>query len=200
MSTNAKEMGCKFIDPIIRDIRHLLPRKGSYPALKSDKLNKVVVHHAAGGDGVSGDIEETVKYLKGIAKMHMKPGHLSAGGAPEIAYAFVIGANGMIYKTGSILSARWHSGNKAVNNSSVAIMLLGNLHNHPPTEQALEALRYLVSLLCRFYPVTEVGGHRDYRATACPGQWLDLKRFSVDRDKPPTAAQLRSKIKVAKQV
>ncbi|MEZ6064454.1 MAG: peptidoglycan recognition family protein [Planctomycetaceae bacterium] len=133
----------------------------------------VIVHHSATKTGS----------VESIDRAHRQ--RRDARGNPwrGIGYHFVIG-NGQGMDDGEVRPTfRWteqasgaHAGIGNFNEYGVGICLIGNFEDAPPTEKQLAAVRKLIMELRTEYGINRdaVLSHRDVRATACPGEHLNL--------------------------
>ena len=122
----------------------------------------IVIHHTASSNGSVESIHET---------------HLGKGWQ-GIGYHFVIG-NGNGMGDGSIEETfRWreqmhgaHAGKDEYNQHGIGICLVGNFEETDPSSAQLAAVKRLIGVLKTAYqiPTSNVIGHRDVKATACPG-------------------------------
>jgi len=94
-----------------------------------------------------------------------------------VGYHYTIAFNGMITQTRN----DWENGCHCVpNNDKIGICLIGNFGRDEPTALQLSSLEALINQLKRTYSVSDnnVLGHRDLKATECPGKnlynWLVL--------------------------
>lgn len=147
----------------------------SYPVMRylwrEYRWRWIIVHHS-GSD--SGD-------LAFIKKVHQQKGY------EGVAYHFIInnGSRGTI--AGQIeQSSRWKSRENAgstlrdhVNEYGIAIVMVGNLQNHPPSEQQKEALINLLVRLSGKYNISidKIRGHRELQNTKCPGKYMDMEKI-----------------------
>ncbi len=126
----------------------------------TEALNTLIVHHSA--RDVSDGAHE-------IQRLHME-----LNGFADIAYHFVIDAEGVIYEGRSIIARGAHTGGH--NTGTVGVVLLGNFEELEPTAAQLESLRQLGSCLRDTYALTHLAGHRDFQpgVTVCPGRNLAI--------------------------
>lgn len=94
-------------------------------------------------------------------------------GFSDISYSFLVHPNGTIMEGRDLRYVGAHtSGHNSV---SLAVCLIGNYENGPPSQAQIDAIRWLRDHLVatgklvggKVYPT---GGHRDTKATACPGR------------------------------
>lgn len=137
--------------------------------LKSRQLTSyIVVHHS-----VSGDV--------GAVQIH---GWHRERGWHGIGYHYVIRENGSIEAGRPEWAVGAHVTGK--NSVSVGICLAGDFDKYPPTQGQITSLVWLVRSLQAEYPGTQVVGHRELQATACPGKlfpWDEFQRKLQEDDK-----------------
>jgi N-acetylmuramoyl-L-alanine amidase len=128
--------------------------------------NYVVLHHSATPDG------EVYRDFDSIKKAHL------AKGWKDIGYHWVIEkVNGVLIaipgRPESIEGAHCHGKNF----DGIGVCCVGNFEVEIPSEE----LYAFVANVCRGimlrHPIKEIGGHRDYYATACPGKNFDMGRL-----------------------
>ncbi|WP_416196250.1 peptidoglycan recognition family protein [Selenomonas sp.] len=99
--------------------------------------------------------------------------HLANGWA-GIGYHYLIRKDGTIERGrprdtvgAHCYGENWHS---------VGVNIVGNFETNEPTAAQIDAAERLVAVLCRLYGLRPSGatikGHRDFNATACPGENL----------------------------
>lgn len=101
----------------------------------------------------------------------------------ELGYHFVIG-NGTNSADGRVeVGPRWikqkrgaHAGIDRYNEYGIGICLVGDFDIDRPTAKQVESLVKLVAFLTHEYriPFSRLLGHRDIKATQCPGRYLDV--------------------------
>lgn len=133
----------------------------------------VVIHHSA---TTSGSVES-------IHREHRSRRDRSGNPWLGIGYHFVIG-NGMGMADGQISPTfRWkqqihgaHSGSLRHNDRGVGICLIGNFEESSPSPAQLNAVTELIRHIARQYHIqpTAIIGHKNVRATACPGRHFPL--------------------------
>ena len=88
-----------------------------------------------------------------------------------ISYSFLVTPVGLVFEGHSIGRKGSHTAGR--NSVARAICLIGNYEASRPTEQQLDAVAWLLVhgwLAGWWQPVELTGGHRDVKATACPGR------------------------------
>lgn len=156
------------------------PGKDSWkPTAKPRDWKYVVVHHTASEKGNVESIHEEHQQKK------------DAKGNPwlGIGYHFLIGnGNGMtdgeIEPTfrwrGQLQGAHAGSSDPVYNQQGIGICLVGNFENHAPSAKQIASLKQLVKSLKGTYKISSknVIGHRDVRATECPGKLLPMQEVA----------------------
>jgi len=119
-------------------------------------IRQIVIHHV-GVDAVVPP-ENTAAY-------HVRKGWAGIG------YHFYIRTDGTAYQTQALETVSYHCGG-ACNTHSVGICLEGSfMEGRVPTDAQLAATRAVVAWLLEYLdlPASAVKGHREVRATSCPG-------------------------------
>lgn len=130
--------------------------------------NKIIMHHSASIDGQAQNWGEIRRY------------HIHKRGWSNIGYHYGIEVVDYDYE---ILIGRFEHENgvhcTGQNSQAIGICMVGNFEKHPvPLLQWHKALR-LVRQIMKTHDLkpTDVYGHRDFKATACPGKKLDMEKF-----------------------
>lgn len=141
----------------------------------------VVIHHTASKGGS----------VESIHEAHLQRKDNAGNPWLGIGYHFVIG-NGNGMGDGAIEPTfRWkqqmhgaHAGaaNKEHNEHGIGVCLVGNFEQDAPTAAQRAAVKRLVQTLKAEYsiPANHVIGHRDIRATACPGRLFPMTEIAAD--------------------
>lgn len=165
------------------------------PPVKPNRWYWIVIHHTATPAGA----------LSRIDASHRSKGWDEAG------YHFVIG-NGTESRDGQIeVGPRWPkqkrgahtaSADNRFNEHGIGIVMVGNFDETRPSKAQLESCARLVAYLMRTYrvPADRVLGHRDAKATDCPGKHTSVAqirqaavRILADAGEPiPTASRVAS--------
>lgn len=126
-----------------------------------DTTEFIVIHHSGSGEDIDLGADS-------IHSMHINNGWSGIG------YHYVVRKDGTV-ETGRPV---WASGAhcEGENWRSVGIHVSGDFTNAEPTQEQLDALAELIRAICRKYDLQvtrqNVVGHREYNATACPGDNL----------------------------
>jgi hypothetical protein len=129
-------------------------------ATKRKSTVRLVIHHV-------GKLTRDVS-AEEIHKWHIDKDY---GG---IGYHFVIRKNGVIERGRA--EDLWGAHCLNQNHDTIGICVVGDFDIQPEVPQAqLYSLKELVDLLCKKYPIKGIYGHRDLKATTCPGKNLYAK-------------------------
>lgn len=168
----------------------------------------ITIHHAGDGDiKTPADIEE--KHLgEKCNYCDYIPGVSGPNGWSDIGYHYFIDKSGKIYEARAIGYKGVHVSKN--NSYKIGINLLGDYnsegiltskHDVLPKEQ-IQACINLVNELKKYFPLIELGGHRDYALNpdaACPGNILydklDELRKATNLLKPTMFHKQHAKIK-----
>lgn len=143
-----------------------------------EETTHILVHHTAGNSNSNA--------------MRIHATHLNNGWW-GIGYHFIIMANGTIERGRPFHAEGSHE--PSLNKVSVGIVLTGNFEKYKPFIAQKQSLSWLISAIKVAYPHCKVGGHKDFRATLCPGKNLDLNKILMG--KPVTTRDTDSVLKIA---
>lgn len=115
----------------------------------------IVIHHTASAADITVD---------DIHQMHLNNGWTGIG------YHIIIYADGTAHEGRPLDCIGAHCYD--YNSRSVGVNLVGNFENYPPTPEQIATLKEVLRWLKDKYPGAEIGGHREWNATACPGEYL----------------------------
>ncbi|MGS0745545.1 N-acetylmuramoyl-L-alanine amidase [Syntrophomonas erecta subsp. sporosyntropha] len=128
--------------------------------------NYIVIHHSASPD------HGTLKDFDSIKRWHVEH-----NGWRNIGYHWVV------EKVNGILTAipgrpEWDTGAHCPgrNQDGIGICIVGNYQETVPDPELYSFVANLCKQIMARHPIQEIGGHRDYTATACPGQHFDVNR------------------------
>ncbi|MFH0776105.1 MAG: N-acetylmuramoyl-L-alanine amidase [Patescibacteria group bacterium] len=157
-----------------------------WPRTYSTEIKKIIVHHSA--ESGEKDLNGDNKFDKEDAEIIVQAiyyYHARTRGWGDIGYNFLIDPLGNIYegRSGGDYVVGGHT--YCANTNTIGVAFIGNFQNEIPSEEALESGARLLGDLSNFYdlPLDQFSdfhgkntrnliGHRDYGATACPGQKL----------------------------
>lgn len=146
-----------------------------------NKITSISIHHDAMIR--PHDYDSVARYKQEAA------GHYNRLG-PGLQYHYKIDNTGVIFKIRPLTTWLYVVGS-AENVSTIAICLDGYFHppyNQQPTREQYEALGQLLTELCEQHPEfpatwPDVRPHRDFSATACPGDGLAPWVFAIQSKK-----------------
>lgn len=124
----------------------------------------IVLHHSATVDG------KAIRDFVAIKKEHM------ARGYRDIGYHWVIeNINGIL--TAIPGRPEWEIGAHCPgrNQDGIGICVVGNFELEVPGNDLYCFVANKCSDIMARHPIREIGGHRDYIATACPGKHFDVE-------------------------
>lgn len=133
----------------------------------------IVIHHTATPAGSLAKIDAA---------------HRAKGWENGAGYDFVVG-NGTNSRNGQIeVSPRWtqqmvgahdHTPDNRFNEHGIGIVMVGNFDESRPSKAQIESTARLVAYLMKTYriPPDRVLGHRDTKATECPGKFTSIAQL-----------------------
>lgn len=133
--------------------RHNLEWNGDLKDRRTTDM--IVVHHTASAADIT---------VEDIHQMHLNNGWTGAG------YHVIIYPDGSAHEGRPIDCIGAHC--YEYNSRSVGVNLVGNFESYPPTSEQIATLKEVLRWLQAKYPGAEIGGHRAWNATACPGAYL----------------------------
>lgn len=147
-----------------------------WPQEYAKNVTKIIIHHTAGTNGA----DDPAASVRGIYYYHAV-----RKGWGDIGYNYIIDTHGNIYEGragGDGVVGGHASGN---NTGSIGIAVMGNYEEEQISYEALESLIKLVQAKAELYNIevdgfgrfrgevsANVGGHRDFGQTLCPGKNL----------------------------
>ncbi|MCT4592286.1 MAG: SpoIID/LytB domain-containing protein [Candidatus Gracilibacteria bacterium] len=178
----AKECGIvKNVHPEEFEIDYIKRTEGgkslTWPYQYSKRIFKVVIHHTA-ENNVIAKHKDPKEVIRGIYYYHAK-----SKGWGDIGYHFIIDPYGNIYE-GRAGGNYVIGGHAYCNNiGTIGVSLMGNFEEGEPTKAQIKSLGKLLPQLALIYELdltieeefhgkkmSNLVGHRDLRATACPGK------------------------------
>lgn len=184
------------------------PRNGKPPAIDTSRLRGFTVHYAGGpigsiyGPNASGAL--AIAADESLIGRTVRE-HNGRPGLTDVGYNFLVGRSGIVYEgrgalamngaNGPILDAikaQYPAGTRTTNPFYVSVFVCvgTDLDTMTPAQEA--AVIALMAFLTDTYKLRRpivVNGHRDVRATACPGPGvynrLGVIRDALNRDTPP---------------
>jgi len=141
---------------------------------------RITIHHTASPQKQGIAIEKKMQNLQTFSQSESR---LASGknkpAWPDVPYHYYIAVDGQIAEGRDIRYAG-DTNTDYDPKGHALIVLEGNFENEQPTTKQLESLRELSAWLSATYeiPISEIKGHNDYAATACPG--INLKKLLPD--------------------
>jgi hypothetical protein len=144
------------------------------PKVKPRLINELTIHYM----GVDGPITEDPRRIPGLIK-NIERNHMARAGEnmSAIGYNFLIDKNGRIWE-GRGWDFRNGANGTDSNDTSVSVCILVGIKDNKPTPEMVEAVRWLRAQVQRRYrrfllkKLVTVRGHKDHKATSCPGPVL----------------------------
>ena len=144
----------------------------------------LVVHYTAMNADEQALHRNCASRVRGIQRYHMESDQLAPGGAADIGYNWLFCKHGYVFQ-GRGWKRRSAATGRA-NDFTLAACFLGNdtKGRADVTPEAKRALRRILEFLLppRCPRLSGVRGHRDYSATACPGNELYAYAKELDRE------------------
>ena len=126
-------------------------------------IDKIIVHCSDSDHGSHDNYESIYKW------------HVEERKFADIGYHFLITKNGKITKCRPVVKTGAHCFGQ--NKSSIGICLTGKREF---SQDQFITLRKLVKELHWYFGKLDVYGHRDFKNTACPGRYFDMKQFRYE--------------------
>jgi len=126
----------------------------------------IVLHHSANAD------HGTLKNYDNIKRWHVQN-----NGWRDIGYNWVIErVNGKLVALPGRSEGDTGAHCPGRNTDGVGVCIVGNFQETVPSEELYLFVADLCKQIMTRHPIQEIGGHRDYAATACPGKNFDVGR------------------------
>jgi len=126
----------------------------------------IVLHHSASAD------HGTLKNFDDIKRWHTVN-----NGWRDIGYNWVIErVNGKLVALPGRSEGDTGAHCPGRNTDGVGVCIVGNFQETVPSEELYLFVADLCKQIMTRHPIQEIGGHRDYAATACPGKNFDVGR------------------------
>ncbi|XP_036336905.1 peptidoglycan-recognition protein SB1-like [Rhagoletis pomonella] len=137
------------------------------PARISGKVDYVIIHHSDNPNGCStpADCQRLIKNIQSDHKGRRK--------FSDIGYNFIIAGDGNSYEGRGFGLQGSHAPN--YNRNSIGIVFIGNFENTTPSQTMLQNAKDLIEHAVQQGYLKDnytLLGHRQTKATACPGQKL----------------------------
>ncbi len=141
------------------------------------RIRRLTVHHTAELPDMSASTD--TELMKGIQTFHQ-----DGRGWADIGYHWVIGRHGHIYEGRALDVQGAHAGG-GNNIENLGISIMGDFSTQMPSTAALRSLTLFLRVQQKRYGIAmdQVFGHREFKATACPGDalfaWLERYRATT---------------------
>jgi len=131
-----------------------------------DGIHRITLHHTAEIAGMA--TRPSAELVKGIQDFHR-----NKRGWADIGYHWVIGTDGNLYE-GRALDAQGAHAGAGHNGHNLGISVIGDFTKVLPSARQLRTTGLFLRAQLRTYdiPIEHLYGHRDFKATACPGDRL----------------------------
>lgn len=145
--------------------------KAPLAGMKPHSPSRITVHHTAEPQKKDASIERKLQSLQNFSQRTEK---LSDGRRkpawPDVPYHFYVDVNGRIAE-GRDIGYAGDTNTDYDPTGHILIVLEGNFEKEQPSAAQLQKLEQLLLWLSRQWriPASEIKGHRDHAATACPG-------------------------------
>lgn len=137
-------------------------------------VRRVTVHHTAELPAMS--TRSDAELVKGVQRFHQDD-----RGWADIGYHYLIGRDGRVYQGRELHIQGAHAGG-GNNVENLGVSVVGDFSDGLPTAATLATLEHFLQHQMRTYEVAadQLFGHREFKATACPGDvlfgWLESYR------------------------
>lgn len=126
----------------------------------------IVIHHSASPD------HETFKNFDAIKRWHTEH-----NGWRDIGYHWVVEkVNGQLTAIPGRPESDIGAHCPGRNNDGIGICIVGNFQEQIPDPEIYPFVANLCREIMSRHPIQEIGGHRDYAATVCPGKNFDVEK------------------------
>jgi hypothetical protein len=126
----------------------------------------IILHHSATPDGL------VLKDFDAIKRYHME-----VNGWRDIGYHWVVERiDGVLTAIPGRPEADDGAHCLRHNSDAIGVCVVGDYTKAPPDDETYRFVAALCKQIKTRHPIKEVGGHRDYYATACPGDKFDVEK------------------------
>ncbi len=130
------------------------------------KPNKIIIHHSATPDNA------VLSDFNAIKQAHLRLGYRNIGYhyvVESVQHRYIVIAGRAENETGAHTIGQ--------NNQAIGICLVGNFMDKEPPLEQLQATANLIRDIHKRHGKLPVYGHRDFNATACPGNKFNLDKL-----------------------
>jgi hypothetical protein len=130
------------------------------------KKEYIILHHSATPDGL------VLKDFDAIKRYHME-----VNGWRDIGYHWVVERiDGVLTAIPGRPEADDGAHCLRHNSDAIGVCVVGDYTKAPPDDETYRFVAALCKQIKARHPIKEIGGHRDYYATACPGDKFDVEK------------------------
>lgn len=137
--------------------------------VKKGKWVGLTIHHTAGS------VKDTVASIKKY--------HTEVNGWGDIAYNYVLEIKkdrGMLKKGRDTKWVGAHAGVDYYNENYLSLVIPGNYMTGYVTGELYQDLLGAICTIVKKFNLTHLNGHREFKATDCPGSHIDMKKLRED--------------------
>ena len=136
------------------------------------KITYVILHHTATLEDTTWQTLSKIGQTRTYAGYtHSEHYDIETKEETYIAYHWLVYQNGTVRQCLRDEYIGWHAGNWGINCAAIAISFVGNFVDKNPSDASLKAAGQILKL----YSSVKLKGHKEIKATACPGRVLDFK-------------------------
>lgn len=147
--------------PELVDITAQLPRSGWWPEIDLSRKTEITLHHTATA------LTTTPAQIANI--------NMNRLGTRAISYHVLTYEDGRVFLVNPLGAIAAHNLNR--NTPTIGVCMVGNFHTSAPSKRHLEVTVAVIKMLHRSKDLPNLNtlyGHNENRATACPGQFIDM--------------------------
>ena len=164
--------------------RHMSAQEVGDEEITTDLVARVriAVHHTetfvtAGeqGMGPARSAQQVKTLLCGIRNYHMSNANSDGEAWADIGYHYLIDWKGRVWQGRKVEKQGANVSN--MNPGTIGVALLGDFERQHPTPAQLLALKRMLAYLVYAYKISplSIHGHHEYKATSCPGRYMERK-------------------------
>ncbi|WP_077058150.1 N-acetylmuramoyl-L-alanine amidase [Streptomyces sp. MP131-18] len=160
-------------------------------AIQYSRPRKGVKVHYLGGAYSDRPHSQCSAYVRQIQNQHM-----NGNGWSDIGYSFVVCTHGTVYEGRGLKRRNSANGNTSLNEQHYAVLGLHGTNSGEPGAKLLDGIRDAIDYCRKNGPCgSEIKGHKDGYATACPGPelyaWVRAGAPRSDKEEPVTEAEMK---------
>lgn len=143
--------------------------------MKTNNPTRITIHHTATLQKPERTLKDKLRALQSFSQHEGKLGNGKAKPIwPDVPYHYYIDCKGAVAE-GREINFVGDTNTEYDPTGHALVVLEGNFEEEQPSEAQLITLRKMIVWLGKRYnvPPEELGGHKDYAETLCPGKSLD---------------------------